>query len=228
MIVTIDGPAGSGKSSVAQKLADRIGFRFLNTGSMYRAVAWASLTNGIPLSPKESNPSDEVKKSVVEVASNLSLELKDETLFVDGQDQSTALKSEDVSNLASIVAALEGVRHVLVDKQRQIASTGNFVTEGRDQGTIVFPNAECKFFLTASPEERAKRRFTELKLRGETAQLEDVLKDIKHRDHRDETRTTAPLKPATDAEVIDTTKYGYSEVLNLLEQKAKSKLNLPI
>jgi len=215
MIVTIDGPAGTGKSSVAKQLAERLGFEFLNTGAMYRAVAFACLQRGIPLTDEEG---------VGSVTTQLKIHFSKNCLILDGTDVTDAIRSHDVTQGASIVAANPKVRMHLVELQRAAAIGFNLVTEGRDQGTVVFPNAECKFFLTASPEERAFRRQLELETKGEVVSLNELLKHQELRDTRDESRKCSPLRPATDAQIVDTTSMSLEQVISLLERIVRDRV----
>lgn len=209
MIVTIDGPAGTGKSTVARTLAERLGFEFLNTGAMYRAVAYACLTNKIDLNDVSA---------VGQLANQLEIQFSQNRLLLAGTDVTDAIRDQEVTQSASIVAANPNVRKRLVELQRLVGRNVNLVTEGRDQGTIVFPNAECKFFLTASAVERARRRQRELEEKGETIPLEDLIEQQELRDNRDESRDCSPLKPADDAHLIDTTEMTLAEVAGHLEQ----------
>ena len=209
MIVTIDGPAGTGKSSVARMLADRLGFEFLNTGAMYRAVAYACLQRQLDLANEQD---------VGNVAHALEIFFSKNRLLLGNEDVTEAIRGQEVTQSASIVAANPVVRKRLVDLQRLVGQGTNLVTEGRDQGTIVFPNAECKFFLTASPEERARRRQRELLEKGDKISLEELLEQQKLRDLRDETRACSPLKPAPNAVIIDTTQMTLAHVASHLEQ----------
>ncbi|WP_010583537.1 (d)CMP kinase [Schlesneria paludicola] len=217
MIVTIDGPAGTGKSTVAKCLAERLGFEFLNTGAMYRAVAYACLQ-------RELNLTDEA--SVEEVAKGLQIVFSESRLLLGGADVTDAIRTQTVTRSVPIVAANPAVRRQLVQLQQIVGRTSNLVTEGRDQGTDVFPNAECKFFLTASPRERARRRQLELKGKGEIVSLEDLLEQQQRRDRLDESRACSPLQPASDALLVDTTEMSLDEVSNHLEIIAKRALNL--
>ena len=208
MIVTIDGPAGTGKSTVARILAERLGFEFLNTGAMYRAVAYACLQREIELTDAEA---------VGRVPPQVEILFANNRLLLDGHDVTEAIHGQDVTQGASLVAANPSVRAHLVELQRAAARGSNLVTEGRDQGTVVFPNAECKFFLTASPEERARRRQQELRAKGEFIPLDDLLRQQEVRDQRDENRTCSPLKPASDAAIIDSTSMTLEDVASHLE-----------
>ena len=217
MVVTIDGPAGSGKSSAARALAQQLGFDFLDTGAMYRAVAWNCL--------QESIAWDDLPE-VTRIAESISIDLSDQSVSVNGQDVTAAIRTEEVSAGSSQVAVVSSVREALVNKQREWARGKRVVTEGRDQGTIVFPTAPCKFYITASAEVRAKRRYAELTARGEKLAYETLLSTIRQRDSRDEGREYSPLKRATDAEIIDTTDMQAPEVLLYLVTRARRKLML--
>ena len=208
MIVTIDGPAGTGKSTVARTLADRLGFEFLNTGAMYRAVAFACLKRRLNLSDD---------RTIGDIANLLEIQFSKNRLILDGEDVTEAIHGQDVTQSASIVAAYPTVRKRLVELQRQVGRNTNLVTEGRDQGTIVFPNAECKFFLTASAEERARRRQRELEEKGDIVSLAELLEQQELRDRRDESRECSPLQPAPNALLIDTTEMSLAEVASYLE-----------
>lgn len=207
MIVTIDGPAGSGKSTAARHLADRLGFQFLDTGAMYRAVALAGLF-------RATDMTDE--KALEAILPELHIELPEGRVVLNGQDVSTAIRTPEVSQGASKVAVISAVRRHLAAEQRRIAAGGNYVCEGRDQGTFVFPDAGCKFFLTADPQARAERRHRELLAKGETVSLGVVLASQIERDARDAARDLAPMKPAGDAIVIDTTDLDEPAVLERL------------
>ncbi|MBL8816241.1 MAG: (d)CMP kinase [Planctomyces sp.] len=204
MIVTIDGPAGSGKSTVSRLLAERLGVRFLDTGAMYRAVTLAVLRANVA-------PDHEV--SVARIASSVELEFRDHCLLMNGEDVSQAIRSPEVSAVSSVVASQPAVRNRLVELQKAIGQQGSLVTEGRDQGSVVFPNAEFKFFLTADLDARAHRRQAELLSRGGDVPLEQVREEIRDRDYRDETRAVAPLKPAADAVLIDTSPMTIPQVV---------------
>lgn len=217
MIITIDGPAGAGKSTAARGLAKRLGFEFLDTGAMYRTVAWACLDQGVDLADSEA---------VANVAQGLTLAFEAESVFCDGQDVTTAIRTAESSEAASIVAAVPAVRHEMVRLQREAAANRNVVSEGRDQGTIVFPDVDCKFFVTADPNERAVRRHAELVAKGQAEPLEDVLKQIVDRDERDQTREIAPLIIPEDAIEVDTSSKTQTEVINDLEETARQKLGL--
>jgi CMP/dCMP kinase len=213
MIVTIDGPAGSGKSTVAKLLAARLSVRFLDTGAMYRAIACSVLNS-------EVSETDEI--AVAEIAESVQLEFQGETLCLNGKDVSEQIRTPQVTAISSIVAANPAVRNRLVQLQRQVGQQGSLVTEGRDQGSVVFPGAEHKFFLTASVDARARRRHRELIAGGSSLTLETVKTQLAQRDERDENRAHAPMKPAADAVTIDTSGMSIAQVVeHLVEQVAK-------
>lgn len=215
MIVTIDGPAGTGKSTVARRLAERLGFEFLNTGAMYRAVALVCLERRVPVSDETA---------VAGVPASVRMTFRQNRLWLDGRDVSDAIRTSSVTEAASLVASHPQVRAQLVALQRQCADGVNLVTEGRDQGTVVFPRAECKIYLTASPEERARRRQQELLAQGQAASFEAILADQRLRDERDETRSCAPLRPADDAAVVDTSGRSIDDVVNQLERLVRERM----
>jgi cytidylate kinase len=215
MIVTIDGPAGSGKSTAARLLAERLGFQFLDTGAMYRAVALESLGSKTPLD-------DEAR--VAEVARGLTIDALGPIVRSNGRDVTIAIRAPEISGAASRVAANPAVRDAMVLLQRRAAAGKNVVTEGRDQGTIVFPDALCKFYLTANPDERARRRQRELEEQGERVSFEELRAQILERDTRDKTRETAPLVKADDALRIDTTNMTTDEVVASLEKIVRARM----
>lgn len=218
MIITIDGPAGTGKSTAARRLAQQLGIQYLDTGAMYRAVAWACLS-------KREDPHDPL--AAARVAREISIDIDDLCVRVDGVDVSQRIREPDVATAASIVAQIPEVRRVLVEQQRRIAYGRDIVCEGRDQGTVVFPEAEFKFFLTAAPEERARRRQEDLAGRQVYVPLDELLNQQQERDERDANRDVAPLKPADDAIVIDTTGLGADAVESLLERHIRGKAGSP-
>lgn len=212
MIVTIDGPAGTGKSSAARGLAARLQFEFLDTGAMYRAAGWACLQQGV--APTDTD-------AAAQLAGNILIRFVDDGVTVNDEIVTDALRTPEVTDAASIVAQNPDVRAHLVRQQRQIAEGRDIVCEGRDQGTVVFPQAQCKFFLTADSRTRALRRQQELTSKGVTISLDELLAQQDERDRRDETRSVAPLRPADDAILVDTSPLDALAVLDLLESHVK-------
>ncbi len=208
MIVTIDGPAGTGKSTVARHLAETLGFEYLDTGAMYRMIALKTVQTGI-------DPHDHA--AVATLASAAGLDFQDGRALLDGQAVGPELRTAETTLAASLVAQIPAVRELLVRRQRELARRRNIVCEGRDQGTVAFPHAECKFFLTADPGERAKRRQIELTAQGQEVDFDDLLRDQTARDERDAQRSVAPLKPAEDAVIVDTTALSLDEVVTRLQ-----------
>ena len=209
MIVTIDGPAAAGKSTAARALAERLGFDYLDTGAMYRAVTLAALRRGLPLSDEPA---------LEKLAGSVQITFRGRAVFLDGEDVSEAIRDVEVTRASRYVADNPAVRRHMVTLQREAGRTGNIVTEGRDQGTVVFPDAACKIFLTATPEVRAERRQRELAARGQQIPLAQVLNDQAERDRRDADREIAPMVPAPDAIVLDTTAMSFEETVDKLEQ----------
>ena len=214
MIVTIDGPAGAGKSSAARGLARRLGFRFLDTGAMYRAVTLAARERGMDLADSEQ---------MARLVGEINVELADDRVFLDGRDVTDAIRKFDIAVATHYAADNPAVRAKLVEWQRAAANQDDVVTEGRDQGTVVFPHAECKIFLTAAEEERARRRHGDLFERGENIPFDEVLANQRLRDHRDATRPIGALLKADDAIEVSTDGLSPDEVIARLEQIARSK-----
>lgn len=213
MIVTIDGPAGSGKSTAARGLAQRLGFDFLDTGAMYRVVTLLCQEQGIDLQDEAA---------VEAVAKQVEIRFDDTRVFANGREVTRAIRTTEVTRGVTRVAANPRVRALLVDLQRKAAAGRNVVTEGRDQGTVVFPDAECKIFLTADPRQRAIRRQLDLRARGEEVSLETLLAEQAERDRRDEERAVGPLKPAEDAVHIDTSLLNAAETLDAIERVVRA------
>lgn len=210
-VVTIDGPAGAGKSTVARRVADRLGWRLLDTGAMYRTVALAAVRSGVDLA------SDDALGALVET---LTVDLPPGQVLLNGEDVSLVIRSVEVTRSTRFAADSPSVRRRLVEWQRRFARVeGEVVTEGRDQGTIVFPDAFRKFFLTASDEERARRRHAEFASRGEPIAFESVLADLKARDAHDAARAIAPMRAAEDALTVDTTGMDLDHVVARIESE---------
>lgn len=195
MIITIDGPAGAGKSTIAKLLAERLNYAFLDTGSMYRAVTLAGIRKNIDWNAPEK---------LLVLAEALNIEIRSTRTFLDGEDVTEAVRSEDVTSKIKYASDNPGVRYLMVELQRKTAKLmceefSGVVTDGRDQGSVVFPDAGCKIFLTATPEERARRRLGEIEKRGETADFGDVLEKINRRDASDSAREVGPLIEPVDS-----------------------------
>ena len=195
-VIAIDGPAASGKGTIAAGVANDLGFRYLDSGSLYRLVALNALRNGIPLHDEAA---------LADAADSLDVEFAHGGVSLDGEDATDDIRSETVSAAASQVAVHPAVRRALLSRQRAFRQPPGLVAEGRDMGTVVFPDAAVKVFVTASVEERAKRRHKQLIAKGISVTMEGLLRDIRERDARDAGRAAAPLRPADDAVILDTT-----------------------
>ena len=208
-VVTIDGPAGAGKSTVAMLLAERLGWKLLDTGAMYRCVALAAI---------RANVSVDDDLSLGRLAESLRVDLEPGRITLECLDVTAAIREPEIGTLASVVAACPSVRSVLVGWQRKFALKQGVVTEGRDQGTVVFPDAILKIFLTASPEQRAGRRYEQLSEQGQEIDFAEVLSQQVERDRRDTLRAASPLRVADSALVLDTSGLEISQVVNILEE----------
>jgi CMP/dCMP kinase len=215
VIITIDGPAGAGKSTVARALARRLGFRFLDTGAMYRAVALAGKRQGLDW---------DVPDDLARLAKKIDLQVIGEKIFLDGTDVTDAVRTSEVTAVTRYAADNRDVRAHLVELQRALAGNDNIVTEGRDQGTVVFPDAECKIFLTAGPEERARRRLRDLESHGEPVTLAQVLAAQERRDREDASRAVGPLTPAADAIEVSTDGLTRDQVVDKLELLVRQRV----
>ena len=215
-IITLDGPAGAGKSTLAKSLAKELGFKFLDTGAMYRTVALASLRE-LPFPP------DDTKLKVI--LKNLNYHTEDSRVFLNNEEVTETIRTKETTEASGVIASNPLVREKLVEMQRQAALGKKIVCEGRDQGTVVFPAAQCKFFLTASPEVRAKRRFEELKSKGVNASMDELVTSMRTRDERDSSRTVGPLVAASDAILVDTSNLSASEVLDKLLEVVRARLH---
>ena len=219
LIIAIDGPVGSGKSTLARRVAQMLGYVYVDTGAMYRALALKALRRGLAFEGNDEN--------LVLLARETRIDLRAEDgtqrVFLDHEDVTTAIRTPEVSQAASKIAVNPGVRHVLVAEQRRAGEQGGVVMEGRDIGSVVFPDAQLKIFLTASPETRAERRWREHQQKGDTIDLRRTLEEIRERDRRDQGRTTSPLVRASDAVVVDSTAMEAEEVARLVVMLAKDK-----
>ncbi len=215
MIVAIDGPAGAGKSTVTRLLAERIGFQFLDTGAMYRAVTLSAMKLGVDM----DDPA-----ALIRVARDINLGFKDDLVFIDGVDVSREIREPHVTRLVVKVADDPVIREYLVDLQRRIASTGNFVCEGRDQGTVAFPDAFCKIFLTASPQARALRRADQMQQAGQYVDFDQVVKEQQIRDRQDSSRPVGRLQKAKDAVEVNTDHQTLEEVVDTLEEIVNQRM----
>ncbi len=215
--ITIDGPAAAGKSALGERLADKLGYLFFDTGVLYRAVAYLAIAHNI-------DPTDEValtdlaRKADIAVSRPTVKDGRQYTVHVEGQDVTWRLRHLDVERIVSPVAAVKGVREALRQRQRAIGMAGHVVLVGRDIGTVVLPEAEIKVFLTASLEERARRRYNEIVNRGETADYNQLLQSMRRRDEIDSQRAVAPLRPADDAVIIDNDHLSIEDGVALVEQ----------
>lgn len=216
--IAIDGPAGAGKSTLARYAAQELGFIYVDTGALYRAVALYMLQRGIDVTNAVA-----VTSALAVVDVELKYVNGEQRVYLCGENVSSVIRTPEVSMAASNVSAIAKVREFLFDLQQNIATNNNVIMDGRDIGTVVLPEAQVKIFLTASPEERAQRRYDELTAKGEKVEYEDVLADVKVRDHNDSTRPIAPLKPAADSIQVDTTGLSLEEakaaLLNAINKK---------
>ena len=218
LIIAIDGPVGSGKSTVARRVAELLGYTHLDSGAMYRSIAWKALRDGVALdSPAQL--------AALAEAARIDLVPRGGKLHVvlDGEDITDLIRTREVSHAASVVAVVPGVRHPMVAEQRRAGAHGGIVMEGRDIGTAVFPHADLKVFLDASPEVRAERRQRELQEKGEGLELEKVLADMRERDRRDREREMSPLVRAADAIVVDNTAMDGEETARVIVLCAREK-----
>ena len=213
MIVAIDGPAASGKSTVARALARRLGMGYLDTGAMYRSIAWLAIKRGVPLE-------DDAALTALAEASPVTLTGEPgsglSVVFVDGVDVSTAIRTPEIDSAVSAVARVPALRRIMVDAQREAATGADYVVEGRDIGTVVFPDADVKAFITASAEERARRRAADERAAGLMPSVDDTLTRLQARDHKDSSREASPLMTADDAFLIDTTGMSVEQVVDTI------------
>jgi CMP/dCMP kinase len=216
LIIAIDGPVGSGKSTLARRVAEMLGYLYIDTGAMYRAVA---------LKAARSHVTDD--EALAQLAESTRIDLKSvggtQRVLLDGEDVTASIRTPEISQGASKIAVNPSVRHILVAEQRRAGHSGGVVMEGRDIGTVVFPDAELKIFLTASPEVRAERRWREHQQKGDSIDLARTLEEIRQRDKRDRERATSPLRQAEDAVLVDSTAMESEEVARLVALLARER-----
>lgn len=219
LIIAIDGPAASGKSTTAQLLAEKLGYVYIDTGAMYRACALKAKKMGIDINDEES-----IRELLDDIDIRIENHNSKNRIFLDGEDVSEDIRADDISALASAISAIPAVRYKMVELQRKMGEKGGVILDGRDIGTFVFPTAEVKFFLTASPEVRAKRRWLELQQKGINKDFSEVLADLVKRDNNDSQRALAPLKKADDAIEVDTSNMTIEEQTDYLYQIIRSRM----
>ena len=211
--IAIDGPSGAGKSTMARLLAQQLRFVYVDTGAMYRAVGLFAQRAGVE---------EEEIEAILPMLNEMQIDIQyvdgNQRIFLGGEDVSEAVRTEKSGRYASAVSALPAVRQFLLGLQRRLAENQNVIMDGRDIGTVILPQAQVKIFLTASPEERARRRFAELRQKGQPADYDQVYQDLLERDQRDSRRTAAPLRPAEDAVTLDATAYSLEETLERMKQ----------
>ena len=217
--VAIDGPAGAGKSSISRKVSGELGFIYVDTGALYRSIAYTLNAKGIT-----TEEIDKIEATLKETRIDIKFIDGEQHVMVNDQDVSSEIRTAEISMLASAFSALPIVREYLLGLQRRMAEENNVIMDGRDIGTVVLPNATVKIFLTADPEDRAKRRYDEMIEKGMTANYDDVLEDIKKRDYNDSHRPVAPLKPAEDSIVVNTTGNTFEQSVEQLANIIKSNI----
>ena len=213
LVIAVDGPAGAGKSTIAKLIAEKLNINYIDTGAMYRAITYKCLQNNIDINNGEE---------VIKIAKDCEIDFKDNNIYLNGEILKDEIRTMEVSNNVSNVAKIKEVRYLMVDVQRNIGKVSSVILDGRDIGSYVFPNADYKFFLVATPEERGKRRYKELVNKGYDVNLEEIISDIIKRDEIDSNREFAPLVKADDAIEIDTTGKSINEVV----QSVLSKINI--
>lgn len=220
MIIAIDGPSGAGKSTLGKLLAKKLELLYLDTGAMYRAVALYALRNGVSTSDEKA-----MARAAEESDIRLGGDPQDQNVFLNGEDVTEAIRTPETGQAASMISTLSGVRRSLVERQRRLGESAKrgAVLDGRDIGTVVFPNADHKFFLTAKPEARAKRRYSEDAAKGRAVSLQQTIEEISKRDKRDATREDSPLKIADDAIVIDTSEMEIGDVLERMLEEVRGE-----
>lgn len=219
LVIAVDGPSGAGKSTISKALSQRLGYLEIDTGAMYRAMAWLARESGLDLENEEA-----VLDFCLQAEVELVLDNGTTRVLANGSDVTTVIRTPDISMLTSSISALKPVRDAMLSLQRKMGAKGGVVLDGRDIGTVVFPDAELKFFLSASAEERGRRRFLELQGKGVQATLEETIKDVMQRDKQDMEREIAPLRQADDAILIDSTGRSIEQVVASMEQFYMLKL----
>jgi cytidylate kinase len=212
LVIAVDGPAGAGKSTIAKIVADKLNINYIDTGAMYRAITYKVLQNDVDVNNENE---------IVKIAKKSEIDFKDNNIYLDGKILKDEIRTPEVSHNVSNVAQIKEVRHLMVDVQRHIGNKNSVILDGRDIGSYVFPNANYKFFLVASPEERGERRYKELIKKGYTTTLEEVINDVIRRDEIDSNREFAPLVKANDAIEIDTTGKSVEKVVQSVINKIK-------
>lgn len=218
MNVAIDGPAGAGKSTISKGAAKELGFIYVDTGALYRTIALNAVRNGV------IDDKDKVVKMLDNTDVKLGFENCVQCVYLNGEEVSSYIRTPEISMGASKVSAIPKVREFLLDLQRNIAKSNNVIMDGRDIGTVVLPDAECKIFLTASPECRAQRRYKELIEKGEDVKYEDVLNDVNERDYNDSHRDIAPLKPSEESVIADTSELSLEQSIELIVKIIKEHM----
>jgi cytidylate kinase len=217
-IIAIDGPSGAGKSTVARTLARHLHYIYIDTGAMYRAVALRAKERGVTTANEEA-----LARLSASLRITFAADPGENRVLCDEEDVTEAIRSPEISLLASEISRRGGVRRALVDMQREMGGPGGVVLEGRDIGTVVFPDAEIKFYLDASPEERARRRFEELRKKGLPVRFEETLEEVIRRDHNDMSRTISPLRRAEDAILIDSTDLSVEQVVEMMVREVRKR-----
>lgn len=213
LVIAVDGPAGAGKSTIAKLISDKLNINYIDTGAMYRAITYKCLQNNIDINNEEE---------VINIAKDCEIDFKDNNIYLNGEILKDEIRTMEVSKNVSNVAKIKEVRHLMVDIQRNIGKINSVILDGRDIGSYVFPNADYKFFLVATPEERGKRRYKELINKGYNVNLDEIITDIVKRDEIDSNREFAPLVKANDAIEIDTT----GKTINKVVESVLSKINV--
>ncbi len=218
--IAIDGPSGAGKSTLARKLAAKLDFIYVDTGAMYRTIGLYIYRKGI-----DPQDVDQVAAVLPEIKVELSFVDGEQRVYLNGEDVSTEIRLHEVSQYASLTSAIPAVRSYLFDMQQTLAAENNVIMDGRDIGTVVLPNADVKIFLTARPEVRAQRRYDELLERGQEVEFDQILADVIRRDEQDMNRPVAPLKPAEDSIILDTSGNTFEQSLDLLYNTVKERIS---